>query len=383
MQKKQNISILIFSVIISVLIITGCNYQKEQKPINTAHKDWDLLDKPVKRAVWLWSVTPKIWDALDEEDPQPEEIGEKRFWNNYKGIQDLVIDFCNNKSINTIYFYNDAWYKSKYLKNGELENQDELAKFIKKANASGIKVWGLFYLFNKPDTMGNIQEGEHILAAQKIIDAYGKFNLKYRDAGFYGTQCDQEPNTDELFVPFIDFCKTATERAAQWNDTLQKVGARPFLFSQTYKPSYVTQKTIEYKGKLDTVARHLLAVSHHASFMDYTDNPDSFLKRGKTLLRWADEIEGDQKVVIGIETNNLRGMWPGSAGETYYEEITAENDSSRFNLFEKNLDKAELQFSKYDSYERIAIHSIRGYFHHWFNKSFSEIADEIDSARNK
>ncbi len=349
---------------------------------NTAHKDWDVLDKPIKRAVWLWSVTPKIWDASDPENPLAAELGKQRFWNNYKGIQDLVIDFCINKSINTIYLYNDVWFSSESLQNGQLENQDELAAFIRKANTSGINIWGLFFLFNKPDSMGNFQEGEHIYAAQKIIDAYGDFNLKYPDSGFLGTQCDQEPNTQELFVPLIEFCKAATERVTLWNDTLKKIGARTFVFSQTYKPSYITQKTVEYNGLLDTVGRHLLSVTNHASFMDYVNFPEVFQERGETLLRWADEIEGSQKVVIGVETNNLRNMWPGSADETYYEEIVSENDSTRFNCFESDLDAAEKIFVKYNSYERIAIHSIKGYFDHWFNKPFIEIAEEITSGKS-
>jgi len=360
-----------------LFIISGCHFFESKETINKAHKEWDKLNLQNQRATWFWSVTPQYWEVADSLNPLHDEQGSERFWNNHRGIQDLVLDFCINKSINTIYFYNALWCQSEQLQKGELENQEQLAAFIRKANQKDIKIWGLFYLFNKPDSMGNVAQKEHILAAHTIADAYGRYNKKNPDAGFYGIQCDQEPNTTELFVPLIEFCETVTNRVNQWNDTLSTIGAHPFVFSQTYKPSYVTQKVIEYKGVTDTVARHLLAVSHHASFMDYVDIPETFLERGETLLRWADEIPGNQKVVIGIETNNLKSMWPGSAGETYYEEIAVEDDTTRFNRFEQDMRNAEKRFINSPSYERIAIHSIHGYFQHWFGQSFTEVAEEI------
>ena len=166
------------------------------------HKDWYLLDKPVRRGMWVWS-----YDNAD-----------------------VMFDFCQNKSINELYLWIAEYYwESTY----DIQNAETLAEFIQKANARGIKVWGLYYLWKEPreeyglNYLSDVAAGEHISTAQKIMDGAARFNRKYPDAGLHGMQCDNEPKKDELLVPFIDFCKAATERAEFWNDTLISEGKRP------------------------------------------------------------------------------------------------------------------------------------------------------------
>ena len=101
------------------------------KAQNTAHIDWDFLDKQVKRAHWSWQNY-----ALKSELEQ-----------------DAYLDFCTNKSISNIYLFCIPTWENKTLQNGEIaseENQEKIANFIEKANSRGVKVWGLYYSFLKP-----------------------------------------------------------------------------------------------------------------------------------------------------------------------------------------------------------------------------------------
>ncbi|MEY3413036.1 MAG: hypothetical protein RIQ70_1726, partial [Bacteroidota bacterium] len=68
---------------------------------NTAHVNWDLLDKPTKRAIWMWKPnTTNIWNGV---------AGYQQLVDNHKNSQDNLIDFCRNKSINTIYLFVGNW----------------------------------------------------------------------------------------------------------------------------------------------------------------------------------------------------------------------------------------------------------------------------------
>ncbi len=363
---------------------------------NTAHKYWDVLDKDVRRAVWLWNSVEvdrynqipgnessenrtRYWDMADPSDPQPNETVKERFLDNHKNIQDLLLDFYANKSINTIYISNMIWQYDPELQAGEIPDADRLANFIRKANAKNIKVWGLFYLWDtwydengdkqvSIDYMGDTANDEHIHAAETIMDAVGRFNQAYPDAGFVGVQNDQEPKSQHLMYPLIEFVKAAQDRADEWNVTLEAQGARPFLFSQTYPSSYIKSKRETYNGQEKYVSEHLLSVSNHAAFMNYTSNANKFKSDGELLLAQADAIAGDQRIVMGTEVNDLYDAWQDSEYETWWEEIDAEGNSNRFNEFEAAMDSAEAKFMTYDSYERIAVHSSLGYFKHWFRE---------------
>ncbi|WP_440873666.1 carbohydrate binding domain-containing protein [Thalassotalea sp. PLHSN55] len=376
---------------------------------NTAHKLWDVQDKDVRRAVWLWNSVEatrynqipgnesssdrnRYWDMADPANPQPHEKVSERFWDNYKGIQDLLLDYYANKSINTVYLSHMIWQYNPELQAGEIPRPDDLAAFVRKANAKNIKVWGLFYLWdtwydengNKQvslDYMGDHENGEHISVAETIMDAVGRYNQAYPDAGLVGVQNDQEPKSLDLLVPLIEFAQAATDRSKQWNASLTSQGARPFIFSQTYRSAYIKTQKVTFNGVRKFASEHLLDVSDHAAFMDYTDNASKFKGDGELLLAQADAASGDKRVVLGTEVNDLHDAWPDSEYETWYEEIEAEGNNTRFNEFEAAMDNAESSFMTYDSYERIAIHSSLGYFKHWFRGDApNDIADEHDSA---
>jgi len=336
---------------------------------NTAHNDWDLLDKSVRRGHWSW----------------------RNLGTSSAEVQDAYLDFCANKSISEVYMYCiPEWQWSSSLKNdseiGSLAYQDSLAAFITKANARGVKVWALYYnwafietdeegnylyrpdgsLMASVDTMGNVPNNEHITAANQIMDAVGKFNQRHPNGGFHGVQFDQEPKSERFHVPYLDYCKTATQRADAWNVVLKSQGARPFYHSAALRPSWVSYETITYEGENNYVAYHYIKNAHHAAMMNYTSNNNNFIFFGSRLLHWADSLPGKKFVSVGIETDDILGLWEGSEYETYADEIYAEDDNTRFNLFESDMDSARGVFEQYASFDRIAIHS-DGYIAHWFD----------------
>jgi hypothetical protein len=334
---------------------------------NKAHNAWDFVETENPRAHWSWQN-----HALKSESEQ-----------------DAYLDFCLNKSITEVYLFCIPTWNNNYLKNAEIgseEYQNKLNSFIKKANNRGIKIWGLYYSFLKPefdekgepvlrasgnqkntlDYMGNTSENEHIIAAKIIMDAIGNFNLKYPENGFHGVQFDQEPRS-EIYLPyFLEYCKTATYNAKGWSKKLKKMGARPFIHSAALRPSWVSRTKIIYNGKNDFVANHYLRESNHATLMNYTSNNYWFIKQGSMLLSWADKLGKNKKVVIGVEIDDIVDDWEDAKHETYFDEIEKENDSNRFNKLESDLNKANNAFLKYKSYDKIAIHS-SGYIKFWFN----------------
>ncbi len=316
---------------------------------NVAHKEWDLLDKPVRRGMWIWKK--------------------------YQENQDLMIDFCMNKSINEVYLYIGEYYWGQDV---SIRNEEALAAFIEKANAAGIKVWGCYYFWDNEaglDYLGDLDQDEHIEHARKVIDAAAAFNRKYPHAGLHGMQNDNEPKSDNLLVPYLEYCKAAHDHAVAWNDTLIAEGARPLLHSVALRPGWITSARVDYNGSNNYVAYHYLTECNHVTVMNYNSNGNIFKSRGETILQWADEIEGDQRVVLGVEVNDIIDRWPSAIYETYADEIQEEDDQTRFNVFEADMDSAELAFMNYQSYDRIAIHSFSGYIEHWFQGlSWDELA---------
>ncbi|TLX73075.1 T9SS type A sorting domain-containing protein [Labilibacter sediminis] len=340
-------------------IVMVCSFLSLLMPAmaqNTAHNDWDLLDKPVRRAHWSWTNY-----ALKSET-----------------VQDRYLDFCRNKSISDVYL----WIAEYYWDAGadySIPNQSDLAQFIAKANTLGIKVWGVYYLYdmdngNGLDYMGNTSTDQHIEVAQKIMDAAAAFNSTYPNAGLHGLQNDNEPKSTSLLVPFLEFCNAASSRLETLNNTLEAEGARQLIHSAALRPGWIKSNGVTYNGSYNYVAYHYLTENKHAAVMNYTSNGTSFKTVGETILGWADEISGDQIVALGVETDDIIGKWPGAEYETYADEIFDENDNTRFNKLETDMDAAEAAFMNYSSYDRIAIHS-NGYIEHWFDgeRDFSVI----------
>lgn len=173
-----------------------------------------------------------------------------------------------------------------------------------------MKIWALYYSFLRPefnsngepvlresgrqkysvDYMGKTSEKEHIIAAKKIMDAIGKFNLRYPENGFHGVQFDQEPKSEKYLIPFLDYCKAATKRVARWNKKLIKNNARSFIHSAALRPGWVTRTKINWNGSSNFVAYHYMKFSKHGALMNYNSNNNRFIKQAIILLKWAEEF---------------------------------------------------------------------------------------------
>ena len=318
---------------------------------NTAHVNWDLLNKPTKRALWVWKpLTSPQWDGV---------AGYKQLVDNHKKSQDNLIDFCRNKSINTIYVYVGAWeWDQSTFTTGKLYNEAGYASLIQKANAVGIKVWALFYFYDDPNNFT-----DYANATQKIIDAVGGFNQRHPTIGFEGVQSDNEPSNAAVYGNMIDFCKIAQSKTNSWKTTLKNAGAKPFIFSTVLKPSWVFE-TYTYNGVNKEMFKFLVDNSDHVALMDYFDTQLKLKEKALPVLAYAASLNPIKPVAIGIET----GWVSVTAPNTYDDDIKAESVTTRFNKMETDLDAVEAVFNTYKSYERIAIHDLPQYYFHWFGK---------------
>ena len=316
---------------------------------NTAHVNWDLLSKPTKRALWVWKpITDNNWD---------EVTAHKQLVDNHKNSQDNLIDFCKNKSINTLYVFVGSWeWDQDIYKTGKLYNEDGYASLIQKANAAGIKVWALFYFY---DDANDFTDYANITTT--IVDAIGGYNQRHPLAGFDGIQSDNEPSSTPVYTDMIDFCKLALQKTNAWKTTLKNAGAKPFVFSAVVKPSWVTA-IITYNNVTKEMYKFILDNVEHVALMDYYDTQAKLLNLGIPVLSYAASLNPIRPVSIGIET----GWKSVNAPNTYNDEILAETNLTRFNKMEDDLDIVEATFKTYKSYERIAIHDLAQYYALWF-----------------
>lgn len=327
---------------------------------NTAHVNWDLLDKPTKRAIWMWKPnTTNIWNGV---------AGYQQLVDNHKNSQDNLIDFCRNKSINTIYLFVGNWQWDQAIFNtGKLYHEAGYAAFITKANAVGIRVWALYYLNDDFNDLTN-----YAAATPKIIDAIGGFNSRYPNSGFDGAQSDVEPDVSSNYSTLIDYLKLAQSKTNTWKTTLKNAGAKPFIFSSVIKPAWVSY-VHTYNAVSKELFKFIIDAIDHIAIMDYYDTQAKLKFIALPALTYASSLNPVKPVAIGIETGSFQVYDPIN---TYSEEIKAETNLTRFNRLEGDLDAVEAIFKTYKAYERFAIHDMSQYFAHWFGAQQGDWLDK-------
>ena len=327
---------------------------------NTAHVNWDLLDKPTKRAIWMWKPnTTNIWDGV---------AGYQQLVDNHKNSQNNLIDFCRNKSINTIYLFVGNWQWDQAIFNtGKLYHEAGYAAFITKANAVGIRVWALYYLNDDFNDLSN-----YAAATPKIIDAIGGFNSRYPNSGFDGAQSDAEPDVSSNYTTLIDYLKLAQSKTNTWKTTLKNAGAKPFIFSSVIKPAWVSY-VHTYNAVSKELFKFIIDAIDHIAIMDYYDTQAKLKLIALPALTYASSLNPVKPVAIGIETGSFQVYDPIN---TYSEEIKAETNLTRFNRLEGDLDAVEAIFKTYKAYERFAIHDMSQYFAHWFGAQQGDWLDK-------
>ena len=344
---------------LSIIMIAFLGLISNSIAQNTAHSNWDILNKSTKRAIWMWKPnTTNQWDGV---------TGYKQLVDNHKKSQDNLIDFCRNKSINTIYVFVGSWeWDQATFNTGKLYNEAGYASLIQKANAAGIRVWALFYLYDDPNNLTG-----YAAATTKIIDALGGFNQRHPYAGFDGIQADNEPSKTSTYTDMIDFCKLAQAKTNTWKTTLKNAGATPFIFSSVLKPAWVLTN-YTYNKVTKEMFKFIVDAIDHVALMDYYDTQTKLKEIAIPVLSYSASLNPIKPVAIGIETGAFA---VSNTINTYDDEIKAETNATRFNKIEADLDAVEGVFKTYKSFERFAIHDLPQYYAHWFGKEQGDWLD--------
>ena len=327
-------------VIFTVLLFQVSSMAQESKK-------WMSHELDSKRAMWVWSPTRnKLWDG--------EKKG-KRWRSNYKNCNDLLLDFCQNKSIRVLYLSVSSWQwgKSMFMA-GKLDDEQHYVEFIRKAKARGIQVWAVYYI---NDDTERVKPG--IKGIKPIIDTIAAFNKRYPESSFAGIQSDQEPKKAESWSDLLTFLEQGQAYANQ--------KAPGLIFSQTLKPSY-TKKEFTWKGKKKRLCEHILDLVDHVALMAYNDNVTTAYKWSETVCRYATKV--GKKAAIGFEVDDLSRMNYNAEPETWNEEILAEKN--RFDgsaqTFEAAMQDFDKRLSQFSGYDRMVIHAYRPYFGLWFSQ---------------
>ena len=331
-------------LILILMILSSCLMAED---LNPKVKKWEVHEVASKRAMWVWGPTrAKLWDG-EKKGP--------RWRANYKNCNDLLLDFCQNKSIRVLYLSVSSWQWGKEMfTKGELVDEQHYVDFIAKARKRGIQVWAVYYI---NDVADRVKPGIH--GVIPIIDTIAAYNKKYPESQFAGIQSDQEPKSPAVWGDLMKFLEVGQAH-------VDKV-APGLIFSQTLKPSYAVKK-FSWKGEEKLFCEHILDVVDHVSLMAYNDNYTKALQWPERVCKYATKVK--KKASIGFEVDDLSRMNYDAEPETWSEEILAEKnrfDGSK-GTFEAAMEKMNQELSKYSGYDRMVIHAYRPYFGLWFSE---------------
>lgn len=342
-----------------------------------ANPGWKKCDVPARRAMWVWGGTgtnselpedrtAPVSKALIQKNKQAKKLwdGEGRrlrFQQNYKGIQDLLLDFCENKSINELYMFGSTYqWSKKDLGAGRVPDEAFWVTFNTAAKERGIRVWLMFYSWDNSDDprLKRNKAGvlEHAIAVHN-------FNKAHPDCPFVGIHCDQEPRDIECVAGLLASMKEAQE----WIDE----NHAGILCSQALRPAWKGQK-LNWNGSEKPILEHFVDTISHTALMCY-DN------RLPILQSWADNLidystKVGKRASIGFELNNLYDAWPTAKHETWWRKIHDEPAETRLQVNHNDsivtcadaMDLVDRRQSAKAGYDRIVIHSYNGYFEHCF-----------------
>lgn len=322
---------------------------------------WALFDVAERRSMWIWDMGSndagtRYWDDV-------------RAWRqgleNYKGARDLCLDFCQSKSIRSIYVFNATWEWSRTtIEAGHIPNAAEWADLMAEATSRGIQVWLMGYLWDDPDD-SRMAQTEHKESLKQIMQAIHAFNQAHPTTPIAGFHNDQEPGDAAVYDDLLDTMMIAQDWVS--------ANAPGLMISQALRPVW-RNAVLTWNGKTQSMNNHILDTIGHAAFMAYSDNPATVLDTyAKPACNHA-AITG-AKVAVGLEVGNISDLYPGAAADTWYEEIIAEPPATRFLAdasapvtFEDCLHGTAAALRSNVGYDRIVIHSYASYFNHWFSR---------------
>lgn len=333
-------------------------------------EQWDLFDCPARRAMWVWDPVAVTGTKAENRawDPTPKapRNAKTRFFENYKGSQDLFFDFCENKSIRVLYFYNAVWEWNKEdldKAKPNIPDEAQFAKFVAAANKRGIQVWLMCYLWDNPNDP-RMKAAAEKQSIKRLAEAVHNFNIAHPKSPLAGIHLDQEPGDVAVYDDLLDSMKIAQE----WVNK----NSPDIIISQALRPRWRNQE-IRWNGVTKPMNEHIMDTIGHAAHMSYNDNV-------KTVKNWLTPITDyagnrGKKVSSGFEVNDLTGQWKNSDKETWWEEIRNEPLAKRFKLdpanpvtFEDAMHDIVETYKAKAGYDRQVIHSYAGYFEHWFGE---------------
>ena len=331
---------------------------------------WDLFDCPDRRAMWVWNPAAISGTKNDNRswDPTPSapRNAEARFYENYKGSQDLFFDFCENKSIRVLYFFNAVWeWNMADLDNAtpRVPNEAGFATFVAEANSRGIQVWLMCYLWDDPnDSRMTITANKQSI--KLLAEAVHNFNLAHPTTPVAGIHLDQEPGDTTVYDDLLDTMKIGQD----WVDA----HSPNIMISQALRPKWRNQN-ITWNGSTKPMNEHVMATIGHGAYMSYNDEVSIAKSWLTPIVNYA--TANNKKISSGFEVWDYAGLWPNSDEETWWEEIRNEPLATRFKVdaaapvtFEDAMHDIVSSYETQSGYDRQVVHSYSNYFEHWFGE---------------
>lgn len=352
---------------------------------------WAPLDIPERRAMWVWNMArtrqglPEAGIKATKQQTAAYKAANRtwggathrqRMAENYKGVRDLLLDFCESKSIREIYVFHSAWEWAKDdLREGKLSNEALWVALNKEANERGLRVWLCYYLWDAPDDARMTTRLDGMIDYAKVVLA---FNKAHPGSEFAGIHCDQEPRKAESYLALLKSMKNAQD----WIDA----NDAGILNSQALRPAWLRDQ-VEWNGATMLMADAIIQTISHSALMCYSDNI-------RSVNKWSDAVvalaaKRNRRAAIGFEVNCLTGLWPSSERETWWEDIRAEADETRFQVdleaapvtFEDAMAMTAKRHAENVGFDRMVIHAYSGYFEHWFGMAPRDYIESLPGGK--
>ena len=333
-------------------------------------EDWDLFDCQARRAMWVWSPVSVTGSNSENRSWDPTSSAPRnaqaRFFENYKGSQDLFFDFCENKSIRVLYFFNAVWeWDMADLDSAtpRVPNEAEFVNFVAEAKSRGIQVWLMAYLWDAPND-SRMTQAANKQSIKLMAEAVDNFNTTYPTTPLAGVHLDQEPGEISVYNDLLDTMKIAQD----WVDA----NCPDLIISQALRPKWRNQY-ITWNGETKSMNDHIMDTIGHGAYMSYNDDT-SIVKNWLTpIIDYA--TTNHKKIASGFEVTDYQGLWANADEETWWEEIRNEPIATRFKVdpsgpvtFEDAMHDIVDSYENEAGFDRQVVHSYADYFEHWFGE---------------
>ncbi|MBK1792146.1 PKD domain-containing protein [Persicirhabdus sediminis] len=320
---------------------------------------WAKFDVEARRAMWVWNPVSVDGDKTANRNWDGTKNAKEQFFANYKGSRDMFFDFCENKSIRVVYMFTGTYQWTNY-DSGTLDYAIEnMLPFLTEARARGIQIWYMYYLNDDRDSATLVNNTDQILTIAQAVDT---FNRDYPEASFAGIHCDQEPDDTDVYTGLLD----NTKKAYEW---IEESGSK-LLTSQALRPTWRNQD-ITWNGETKIMNQHMQDWLHHSVLMAYSDTPNTVYTWSNQVITYAESL--GRTAAIGSELADLEDAWTNADKETWYEEVSGENEATRFQVgstngttWEDMMHEVVNRYEDNAGFDRMVIHTYSWYFKHWF-----------------